>query len=307
MPLLPFVAMAVLACGVSAGAQEQAPQDRMARGLTGEISTYTTAKGDTLQGISARFGVDVTTLAVDNELKANVPLPVGLLLRVDHRHLVPSAVTPGAIIVNVPQRMLFYEWEDAVAGLPVAVGQPTWKTPRRAFTVLTKETDPSWDVPVSIQEEARRAGRTLPTVVPPGPNNPLGKFWLGLSIPGVGIHGTNAPTSIYRAATHGCIRVAPDNIAWLFARVVVGTPGQVIYEPILLGTVGREIWLEVHRDIYRQLPNEPRAHVRALADEAGLAGDIDWAAADAAIDARRGVATRIGQKRPSIIDRLFSR
>ena len=275
--------------------------------VTGGVFTHITEKGDTLNGLAARFGVDTATLAADNGLKVNVPLPVGLLLRVDNRHLVPAAVTPGTIIVNVPQRMLFYEADDAVAGLPVAVGQPTWKTPRRAFTVLTKETDPSWEVPESIQAEARRAGRTLPTVVPPGPNNPLGKFWLGLSIPGVGIHGTNAPTSIYRAATHGCIRVAPDNIAWLFDRVVVGTPGQIVYEPILLGTVGGDIFLEVHRDIYRQLPHDPRAHVRALADEAGLAGDIDWEAADAAMEARRGIATRVGQRRTSILDRLFSR
>jgi L,D-transpeptidase ErfK/SrfK len=279
----------------------------LASGLTGGVSTYATMKGDTLQGIGARFGIDAATLAADNALKANAPLPAGLLLRVDNRHLVPAAVTPGAIVVNVPQRMLFFEWEHDVTGLPVAIGQPTWKTPRQAFTVLTKETNPTWDVPPSIQEEARRAGRILPAHVPPGPNNPLGRFWLGLSIPGVGIHGTNAPSSIYRAATHGCIRVGPDDIAWLFERVIVGTPGQVIYEPILLGVVGGDIFLEVHRDIYRELRNEPAAHVRLMAAEAGLAGDIDWDAAAAALDARRGIATRVGQRRGSLIDRMFSR
>ena len=297
MRVVAVTVIAALWCALGAGAQQLGPQDRIARRVTGEVSIYSTAKGDTLQAIGARFGVDATTLAADNGLTANAPLPVGLLLRVDNRHLVPAAVVRGEIVVNVPQRMLFYAEENAVAGLPVAVGQSTWKTPRRAFTVLTKETNPSWEVPQSIQEEARRAGRILPPVVPPGPNNPLGKFWLGLSIPGVGIHGTNAPSSIYRAATHGCIRVGPDHIAWLFARVAVGTPGQVMYEPILLGVAGDDILLEVHRDIYRQLPNEPGAYVRALAEEAGIAGDIDWDAAAAALEARRGIATRVGQRR----------
>jgi L,D-transpeptidase ErfK/SrfK len=294
MRIIPFTMIAALACGLSVGAQDS--RDQIARRVTGGVSTYTTMKDDTLQGIGARFGVDATTLAADNELKVNVPLPVGLLLWVDNRHLVPAAVTPGVIIVNVPQRMLFYEWETVVAGFPVAVGQPTWKTPRRAFTVMTRERNPAWDVPESIRAEARRAGRTLPAVVPPGPNNPLGKFWLGLSIPGVGIHGTNAPASIYRAATHGCVRVGPDDIAWLFARVTAGTLGEVIYQPILLGVVGGDIFLEVHRDIYRQQHGDAEAQVRALAELAGVAADIDWDAAEAALAARRGIATRVGAR-----------
>lgn len=270
--------------------------DQHGRGLTGDVSTYTTTKGDTLQSIGARVGVDVTTLAADNGLKETATLPVGLSLRIDNRHIVPAGVTPGVITINVPQRLLFYEWQNVVSTLPVAVGQPGWKTPRRPFTVVTKETNPSWEVPESIREEARRAGRTLPAVVPPGPNNPLGRFWLGLSIPGVGIHGTNAPASIYRAATHGCVRLGPEDIAWLFERVLVGTLGRVIYEPILLAVVGDEIFLEVHRDIYRQQHGVPADQVRALAEAAGVTADISWDAVEAALEARRGIATRVGRR-----------
>jgi LysM repeat protein len=144
-----FTMVAVLAGILGGGAA--ANGDQIARRLTGNVSIYTTTKGDTLQGIGARFGIDVATLAADNELNANAPLGVGLPLRVDNRHLVPASTTGGEIVVNVPQRMLFYEWENAVAGLPVAIGQPTWRTPRAAFTVLTKETNPSWEVPASIR------------------------------------------------------------------------------------------------------------------------------------------------------------
>lgn len=292
---IPCALIAAITCVLGLAAPVQADRADQGR-ITGGVSTYTTAKGDTLQGIGARFGIDAATLATDNALQVHAVLPIGLSIRVDNRHLVPAAVSPGVITINIPQRLLFYEWEHAVAALPVAVGRPSWKTPRRPFTVITKETNPSWDVPESIREEARRAGRTLPAVVPPGPNNPLGKFWLGLSIPGVGIHGTNAPASIYRAATHGCVRVGPENIAWLFGRVAVGTPGQVIYEPILFAVVGDEIFLEVHRDIYRQQRGEPNDQVRAFAELAGVSARLDWDAVDAAIQGRRGVATRVGPR-----------
>jgi L,D-transpeptidase ErfK/SrfK len=262
--------------------------------MTGDVTVYTTTAGDTLGSIGARMGVDVATLAAENGLKPTAKLPVGLTLRVDNRHLIPAAAEPGVIVLNLPQRMLFYGDETVVRGIPVAVGQPGWQTPARAFTVLTKETDPTWEVPVSIQEEARRASRVLPAVVPPGPNNPLGKFWLGLSIPSVGIHGTNAPSSIYRAATHGCIRVGAEDIAWLFSRVSVGTRGQMVYEPILLAVIGDEIFLEVHRDVYRRLEGGSELHVRALADAAGVAGEVDWVLAARVLSARDGIARRVG-------------
>ena len=290
----PLASIAAMVCLLVPAAEVRG--DDVDRRLTGGVATYATVKGDTLRSISARVGVDAATLAADNGLTVTAALPTGLTLRIDNRHIVPTGVAPGTITINVPQRILFYEWDDTVAALPVAIGQPGWRTPRGPFTVLTKETNPTWEVPESIREEARRAGRSLPAVVPAGPNNPLGKFWLGLSISGVGIHGTNAPASIYRAATHGCIRLGPENIAWLFAHVVVGTPGQVIYEPILLAVVGDEIFLEVHRDIYRQQRSEPGEEVRALAEAAGVAAEIDWDAVKAATEARRGIATRVGPR-----------
>jgi L,D-transpeptidase ErfK/SrfK len=206
---------------------------------------------------------------------------------------VPAGLEPGVIVINVPQRMLFYDAGTQLAGLPVAVGRPDWPTPLRAFTVIARETDPTWDVPASIRAEALARGTTLPAVVPPGPNNPLGRYWLGLSVGGVGIHGTNAPASIYRVTTHGCIRLSPDNIAWLFERVAVGAPGRTIYEPILLGEVGGAIYVEVHRDIYRRLDILPAMHLRKLAAATGLLDRIDWVTAGQAVAAAHGVARRI--------------
>jgi L,D-transpeptidase ErfK/SrfK len=260
--------------------------------VTGGVAVYTVVKGDTLQYVSARFGTDPAVIAADNGLKPNAMLQVGQTLRIDNRHIVP-AVEHATIVINVPQRMLFYVGEGETRGMPVAVGQSGWRTPTQPFTVATRETDPSWEVPKSIQAEARRAGKTLPSVVPPGPNNPLGKYWLGLSIPSVGIHGTNAPSSIYRVTTHGCIRVGTEDIAWLHARVTVGTPGAIVYEPILVAVVGGDVFLEVHRDVYGRLDTTPIALVRRLVAAAGVEQHVDWAAAERVIRARDGIARSI--------------
>jgi len=93
-------------------------------------------------------------------------------------------------------------------------------------------------------------GHAVVEHVKPGPENPLGNKWIGLSIPAVGIHGTNQPASIYRFATHGCIRMHPDDVAEFFDYVTIGSPVRVIYEPILLSIEETGTFLEVHQDVY---------------------------------------------------------
>jgi L,D-transpeptidase ErfK/SrfK len=100
----------------------------------------------------------------------------------------------------------------------------------------------------------QREGKQVVTCVPPGPDNPLGKHWLGLSIGGYGIHGTIAPASIYQFRTHGCIRAHPDDIAQLFGEVARGTSGLLVYRRLLFAKVSDHIFLEVHRDVYQKEP-----------------------------------------------------
>ena len=173
------------------------------------------------------------------------------------RDVVPQLAPPlpiaDGIVINIPQRMLYFVANSAVvARYPVGLGLATWPTFVGPFTIAAKETDPVWDVPPSIQEEMRRAGKPVLTRVPPGPKNPLGKHWLGLSVPGFGIHGTTAPASVGKFATHGCIRMRADDVADLFARVDVGTQGMSIYEPVVVDVSEDAVWIEAHRDVYQQ-------------------------------------------------------
>ena len=76
-------------------------------------------------------------------------------------------------MLNVAQRMLFVFVDgELVRAFPAAVGKPDWATPVGRFSVLIKEIEPVWDVPVSIQQEMAREGRPVLTTVPPGPDNP---------------------------------------------------------------------------------------------------------------------------------------
>lgn len=100
---------------------------------------------------------------------------------------------------------------------PVATGQAIYPTPKGTFHIVVKWVDPWWYPPT---QDAWAKGLKP---VPPGPDNPLGTRWMGLSAPGVGIHGTDEPASIGYSASHGCIRMQVPDAEWLFGRVRVGT------------------------------------------------------------------------------------
>ena len=261
-----------------------------AQPLTGQQQTMTVARGDTLRSLGSRFGIDPATIARDNDRAVDAPLAVGETLRLDNRHIVPAFPPETAILINVPQRMLFLAREKGVTAFPVATGRRDWPTPIGEFSISSKEVNPTWDVPESIREEARRAGRSLPLKVPPGPNNPLGAYWLGLSVGSLGIHGTNAPTSIYQTITHGCIRLRPADIEALFRQLEIGARGTLIYEPVLVAVEGRQVFVEAHRDVYGRGRGASLEFVRTRTRELGVYEQIDWGVAAQVLQERAGIA-----------------
>ena len=267
--------------------------------LSGREFDYSVVPGDTLTRIGSRFGVDAATIAAGNGMELSSTLRVGQVLRIDNRHILPerAADEQEILIVNIAQRMLFFWTQDGLAhALPVAAGSPGWKTPLGQFTILTKEIDPVWDVPLSIQAEMLRAGKPILTRVPPSPDNPLGKYWLGLSMPGIGIHGTNAPGSIYSNVTHGCIRVHPEEIAALFESVRVGTRGRILYEPVLVFRDGDSVFIEVHPDVYRK-GKDPASIIWTRAQSEGFADLLDFDRVREVVSKREGIARDVTRQR----------
>lgn len=294
-------AVAMLLFPVPVSGRDEPP---LSRHVVGSEIAYSAAEGDSLSSVGARFGVDVAALASANGLTSRSRLVPGQKLRVDGRHLVP-ALPEWGIVVNIPQRFLFYAEEGKpVLAFPVAVGKRDWKTPTGRFEIATRERHPVWDVPVSIQAEMRRLGHRALTKVPPGPDNPLGDYWMGLSGSGCGIHGTNAPASIYGFRTHGCIRLHPSDVAELFDRVVVGLSVEIVYRPVLLAkTDDGAIFVEVNPDPYRKVLDSVGV-IRALATQSGLEGEIDWDLVASAAKEKQGTARRVDRSGAVLIEPL---
>jgi len=145
------------------------------------------------------------------ERHPDYPLPL--------RRVRPAVGSVGsALVINRETlRLSLYRGERLVRTFPVATGMASFPTPRGQFSIITKQLNPTWFPPSSPW-----AAGLGP--IPPGPGNPLGTRWMGTSAPAVGIHGTNASSSIGTHASHGCIRMFIHDAEWLYNRVQVGTP-----------------------------------------------------------------------------------
>ncbi len=127
----------------------------------------------------------------------------------------PMATHKRVIVVSLEDRKLaLVEDGKVIKTYPVAVGKPSTPSPVGTFTIERRVANPTYS----------HDGR----VVPPGPNNPVGSRWMGLSIHGYGIHGTNAPNSIGKAASHGCIRMAKADLEELYPMVSEGDTVELV-------------------------------------------------------------------------------
>ncbi len=260
-----------------------------------QLHEHVIVRGEWLGLLSARYGVSVAQISERNALDPRKPLVIGQRIAIVSRHVVPPPIDDG-IVVNIPQRMVFrFEAGRVAVAYPATVGRRNWKTPTGDFTVINRQTDKTWIVPPSIQDEMLREGKPVLTEVPPGPDNPLGRHWIGTSLPGIGLHGTNAPASVYGFRSHGCVRLHPDDIAALFARTRVGDSGRIVYRPLLLAQAadGR-IWLEANPDAYRRGPGSIET-VREMARLQSIdESSIDWSRVERALERREGNAVDVG-------------
>jgi len=268
--------------------------------LVGTIGNYTVVKNDSLRLVAAKLGVNHQRLAAMNRLNPKSHLKVGQVLRYNNQRIIPPSRLKHGIVINIPDRMLYYFERGRLAyATAVALGTPTkmddipWHTPTGRFRIVNKAKDPTWTVPPSIQEEMRREGKEIITSIPPGADNPLGKYAMRTSLPGILIHSTSKPWSIYTFASHGCIRVHPDRMEELFKVVKLNTPGEIIYQPVKVATTeeGR-VFLEVHRDIYTKTKGVER-ETKALLQTLNISDKVDWQKVRQVISRKAGVAEEI--------------
>jgi lipoprotein-anchoring transpeptidase ErfK/SrfK len=168
-----------------------------------------------------KVGLEVRAKPLARALEAALLAGTRGPIEVRHTTLIPevmrSDIRSVIVIQRSANRLFLYRGEHKRTKLGVATGQPSYPTPLGEFTIVSKQLNPWWYPP-----DSDWAAGLSP--VPPGPGNPLGTRWMGLSAPGVGIHGTPDAASIGYSASHGCIRMRIPDAEWLFEHVSEGTP-----------------------------------------------------------------------------------
>ncbi len=272
--------------------------------LIGGEESVVASSEDTLPDIARAHHLGFDEIAAANP-GVDVWLPAaGTAIRLPLEHLLPNAPRTG-IVVNLPDGRLYFFREDeqgrpVVETHPISVGKMDWKTPLGLTTVVRREKNPTWYPPQSVRlTHLREDGEVLPESIPPGPDNPLGAYALRLGVPGGAylIHGTNKPVGVGMQITHGCIRLYPEDIEFMFREVPVGTPVRIVNQRIKTGWADGALYLEVHRPLDgtdSDASQDPTALTRAIvAATAVRRVRIDWPAADAAFARADGIPVRI--------------
>jgi L,D-transpeptidase ErfK/SrfK len=285
-----LILLALLTGARLAGAETAPPLYNRVAGGEQEI---TIEKPTDLSRLALERGVRSAAVIRLNGLKKPYKLKPGQVIKIDNTHIVPTDLT-GGLVINLPELHLYhFQNGDYQRRYALAVGKPSWPTPTGNYKIYEKRKNPTWNVPPSIQEEMEEMGMDVVTKVPPGPKNPLGKYFMATTASGVGIHATNRPWSVGHYVSHGCIRMLPHEIEQLFPQVDVGTPLKIIYRPIKLAlTPEGRVYLEAVPNIY-DWELKPLEWVQDMAEYYNLSDRIDWDKVKPILKARSGLAQDI--------------
>lgn len=288
--------------------------DDPTQSVIGELQVVRVGEGDTFSDLAREYGLGYDELVSANPgVDPWIP-EAGTPVLLPTQYVLPAAPRSG-IVLNIAAKRLFY-FPETKAGeaqpvftYPIGIGRVGWETPLGSTAVIAKARDPHWWVPASVRKEHREAGDPLPAVVPPGPDNPLGRYVLKLGLPGYLIHGTNQPYGVGMRVSHGCVRLYPENIETLYSLVDNGVEVRIVNQPYLVGRRGDRLYFESHPpledhaiDADQHLETLAAGLVNAqlsLLGEAELAGRMRAIASDA-----KGVPVLVEQRD---LDEIYAR
>jgi L,D-transpeptidase ErfK/SrfK len=276
-----------------------APSAAVAEDVLGVLSSYVTQEQDTLLDIARENDVGYVEMRAANP-GIDPWLPgEGKELTLPTQHVLPAAPRRG-IVINLPElRLYYFPPHGEPRSFPIGIGGEGKETPVGRTQIADKRRHPVW-VPTKSEHQE---DPDLPASVAAGPDNPMGDFALYLGWKGYAIHGTNKPYSIGRRDSHGCIRLYPEDIEWLYHHAGPGTSVTVVNQPAKVGWSGGELYLEVHptqadADAL-EAEGAPRSTEAVDADEqvvkaAGADAErLDWYAIHLAEVKRDGVPVQI--------------
>lgn len=237
------------------------------RPMVGRLVSHRTTAGEDLVQVALKYrlGVDhlafangfpITTLEVEQDTPVIVPA----------WRILPANPPKNGMVINLAERILYlFKNGRFVRYYPISIGDESaengrFQTPTGNYRIIEKIKNPTW-YPPSWAKDRRPVG--------PGPNNPLGERWIGLSLPRTGVHGTNDPLNIGNSVTHGCMRTHPALLRELFDSVGVGYVARIEYETAKLGRgPDGAIYIANYPDVYKKSPS--LAAAQRLLKRAGL-------------------------------------
>jgi L,D-transpeptidase ErfK/SrfK len=294
--------------------------------VIGAVSTITARYEDTLVDIARRHGLGYYDLVKANP-GVNVWLPgEGTEIVLPSRFVLPPGPRTGLVLNLAEYRMYYFPEPEPgrpayVYTYPMSIGRMDWETPLGKTRIVAMAKDPAWYPPQSVREEHAADGDPLPRVVPPGPANPLGTRALRLGLPGYLIHGTNRPAGVGMRVSHGCVRMFPEDIEFLFDNIRVDTPVRIINAPVKIGWDGDVLVAEVHPLLESSTPpveetpehleqldadidlpppdpnsKDPLTHVteQFIVATAVRAGQLDWDLVEELVERANGIPEVVG-------------
>ncbi len=270
-------------------------------GLIGQLQSVLIQSKEVFADLARQFNLGFDEIGLANpEIDPWLP-KVGTKVILPTQHILPQAPRIG-LVLNISAKRLYYylPQENKVITYPIGVGRKGWATPLGLTKIVSKKANPTWEVPKSIRKEHAKAGDPLPAVVPPGPDNPLGKYALRLSKRSYLIHGTNKPPGVGMQVSHGCIRLYPESIENLYKQVPKGTQVNIVNQPYLVTWHNKMLYLEVHP----QLPGYPKVKRKSfkklLTKIAGdTASQINWTYVETMLDKPLGIPFPILKNAPT--------
>ncbi len=253
------------------------PRDGETPGVVGQNGRYRVSVGQNLLDIARAGGLGFRELRDANPRIDEWEPKAGVELVIPTRRILPRPQHYQGLVINIPEFRLYMFPLDTTPGerepimtWPVGLGAEYAQSPIQAFHVKSKDEKPTWVVPDSIYVKMEDPKR----VVPPGPDNPLGDYRIRLDFDLFAIHGTNDPWTVGRLTTHGCVRLYPEDIEYLYPLVDRGYPGEFVYQPVKIGERKGRVFIEVHQDIY-QMFDDLQAYARGLVAKDHLDERVD--------------------------------
>lgn len=216
-------------------------------GLIGKEERIIAGREDTLIDIGRQ-----NSIGYDEILNANPGVDAwmpqsGSTVVLPHLYVLPDAPQQGIVINAAEMRLYYYpKGTGTVETFPISIGRSDWNTPIGVTKITRKTANPVWYPTASVKQEHLANGDPLPSAVPAGPDNPLGKYALYLGLPAYLIHGTNNEYGIGMQVTHGCMRMYAPDIQRLYQTVPIGTPVRIVNQPYKVGWRDGVLYVEVH-------------------------------------------------------------